>query len=101
MDESIKHLRGADFHTGIHEARKRFKKIRTLLRAMRHELGSATFKAENVFFRDIAQSIGAVRDAQALLECLGKLRELTDDTVRAEVVLKLEVPRIDNACEFG
>lgn len=92
----MKHLRGKDFHEGIHEARKRFKKIRTLLRAMRSELGTDKYQDENTFFRDIARSVGAVRDAQSLIECLEKLKELSDENVRSEVVLKLTVCVIYN-----
>ena len=70
------YLRGQDVHLGVHEARKRFKKIRTLLRLIRTYLGEPLWREENKTFGDIARSIGAVRDAQSLIECVTKLREL-------------------------
>lgn len=53
--------------TGIHEARKRIKEVRALLRLVRTPLGDA-FAWENRRFRDINRKLSAMRDAGALLE---------------------------------
>ncbi|MEX2473331.1 MAG: CHAD domain-containing protein, partial [Gemmatimonadota bacterium] len=37
---------------GIHDARKRFKKVRAVLRLVRKELGSDRYHGENEAFRD-------------------------------------------------
>lgn len=57
----------------IHEARKRFKKVRGLLRLARRGLGRKRFKRENALFRYAGQEIRAPRDAEALVETLDAL----------------------------
>lgn len=56
----------------VHEARKRFKEIRALLRLIRKPLGDQ-FAIENAWFRDTARSLAAARDADAMLEAVDKL----------------------------
>ncbi|HEX8254125.1 MAG TPA: CHAD domain-containing protein [Thermoanaerobaculia bacterium] len=56
----------------VHDARKRFKETRALLRLVREPLG-AQFNTENVWFRDAGRELAAVRDADAVLEALDKL----------------------------
>ncbi len=60
---------------GVHEARKCFKRVRGALRLVRKELGKQ-YGVENEAVRDLAQQLASVRDAQAMLETLAKLREL-------------------------
>ena len=67
-------------HEAIHEARKKFKRVRNLYRLV----GSAdkTFRRqENARIRDTARSLSLVRDATALIETADHLSEhtLTDD----------------------
>ena len=59
---------------GVHEARKCFKRIRGALRLVRKELGKY-YGVENSDVRNLAQQLASVRDAQAMLETLAKLRE--------------------------
>jgi len=54
--------RGRDI--GIHEARKRFKKLRALLRLIRRDLDD--FPAQNSRIRDIARELSGARDAAVL-----------------------------------
>jgi len=61
------------FGDRIHNARKRFKEIRALLRLVRGPLGE-DFAAENEWFRDAGRDLSAVRDVEAVLESLEKLR---------------------------
>jgi CHAD domain-containing protein len=56
----------------VHDARKRFKETRALLRMIREPLG-AQFAIENAWFRDAGRELAAVRDADAVLEALEKL----------------------------
>ena len=51
----------------MHQARKRFKELRALLRLVRKPLGSA-FKAENERLRDQGRALAESRDAAAMLE---------------------------------
>ncbi|MCK8516356.1 CHAD domain-containing protein [Methylonatrum kenyense] len=53
--------------TGIHEARKRFKEIRAVLRLGRGVLGEQ-FGVENRWYRDRGRELSRDRDAQALTE---------------------------------
>jgi CHAD domain-containing protein len=52
---------------GVHQARKRFKELRALLRLVREPLG-ARFSVENRQVRDTARRLAESRDATALLE---------------------------------
>lgn len=56
----------------VHNARKRFKETRALLRLIREPLGEQ-FAIENAWFRDAGRELAAVRDADAMLEALEKL----------------------------
>ncbi|HYI11374.1 MAG TPA: CHAD domain-containing protein [Thermoanaerobaculia bacterium] len=56
----------------IHEARKRFKETRAVLRLVREPLGAA-YAVENAWYRDAGRKLSATRDADAMLEALAKL----------------------------
>jgi CHAD domain-containing protein len=56
----------------VHDARKRFKETRALLRLVRGPLG-AQFAIENAFYRDLGRELAAARDAEAVIEALEKL----------------------------
>lgn len=74
IDEAVRELgrSGEDRHEGVHEARKRLKEIRAVLRLVRFTLGER-FTAENRWYRDTARALSAVRDAQAVLESWDRL----------------------------
>src|ERR1043165_2279192 len=57
----------------VHDIRKRFKRIRAVVRLVRPELDKATFRKENDSFRDAARPLAAVRDAKVVVEALDKL----------------------------
>ena len=65
----------ADRHEGVHEARKRFKMIRAVLRLARPSLGELTFALENTWYRDTGRRLSSVRDAVAMLECFAALEK--------------------------
>lgn len=67
-------------HEAIHEARKKFKRVRNLYRLVAY--ADKTFRRqENARIRDTARSLALVRDATALIETVDHLSEhtLTDD----------------------
>lgn len=66
---------------GVHDARKRFKAIRALLRLVAGRLGP-TFRRENRWYRDAARQLAGVREAQASLETLDRLGSVRDATLR-------------------
>jgi CHAD domain-containing protein len=80
MDEQIARARDqlADasqpLATRVHDARKRLKETRAILRLVRRPLGEQ-FSAENAAFRDAGRMLAGLRDAEAVLEALEKLSE--------------------------
>ena len=67
-----------------HEARKRFKETRALLRLARGPLGGE-FAATNALFRDASRAFAAARDADAVIEALRKL-DTTPTVIRRNAV---------------
>jgi CYTH domain-containing protein/CHAD domain-containing protein len=59
----------------VHGARKDMKKLRTVLRLLRDELGAKRYRAQNARFRDAARALSATRDAEVKLETLDSLAE--------------------------
>lgn len=53
----------------IHNARKRLKEARALLRLVRQPLGKRLFQRENARLREWAHCLSCVRDAAAMVEC--------------------------------
>jgi CHAD domain-containing protein len=75
--KALERLEGGDegdLATAIHGARKDLKKVRGLLRLVRHELGKKTFEVENRRYRDAGRLLSGSRDAEVKLETLTKLR---------------------------
>jgi CHAD domain-containing protein len=64
----------SDVHEGVHQARKRFKRVRAALRLVRPALGE-TYATENAWFRDEARDLSLLRDASALVETVDRLGE--------------------------
>jgi CHAD domain-containing protein len=68
-----------DRHEAVHQVRKRFKKIRGLIRLVRPAF-EKTYQRENARLRDAARNLSAVRDAQSLIEGFDRLvSSLPDD----------------------
>ena len=73
LDKAIEVLsaRGkGDRDETVHDARKRLKKVRALLRLVRDEVGESVYKAENAALRDAAHPLTEVRDAKVLVDAL-------------------------------
>jgi len=62
----------AERGAGVHQARKRFKELRALLRLVRKPLGVA-FKPNSERLRDLGRVLAQTRDASAMLESWGLL----------------------------
>jgi CHAD domain-containing protein len=62
----------------VHGARKDMKKLRTVLRLLRDELGAKRYKRENARFRDAARALSETRDAEVKLATLDALAEHAD-----------------------
>ncbi len=56
----------------VHDARKRFKEVRAMLRLVREPLGKV-HAAENHFYRDAGRALSTARDASAMVEAWDEL----------------------------
>jgi CHAD domain-containing protein len=61
---------------GVHDARKRLKETRALLRLVREPLGKSNFTQWNVQLRDLARELAEQRDAAAMVEAWDRLIEI-------------------------
>lgn len=94
LDRGLAALEGAeDIHESLHDARKRAKKLRGLLRLLRASFPG--YSAENGYLRDAARLVSGLRDRTAMIEALDRLMaspaaaELPGDAVtdlRAQLV---------------
>lgn len=78
----------ADIHEGIHDARKRCKKIRALVRLVREPMGSEASRS-NRQLRDAAKLLSDVRDSTALLETVDDLAADTGDAIGTDPLERL------------
>jgi CHAD domain-containing protein len=75
-----------DAEEDVHEARKRFKKVRALLKLLRKGLGSAAYRRANTAFRDAGRPLTEVRDAKVLLDTLDRLARRVRGEVNPEAL---------------
>lgn len=68
-------VEGDELAAAVHGARKDLKKLRGLLRLVRHQLGEKRFRAENRRYRDAGRLLAGSRDAEVKLETLAHLRD--------------------------
>jgi CHAD domain-containing protein len=66
---------------GVHTARKKFKKLRAVLRLIRNGLGDKTYDREDNCLRKSAKPLSSVRDADAMIESLDGLLDHFGDQV--------------------
>lgn len=73
--ESLTEQTETDPDEAIHDARKRFKKVRAVLRLVRDEIGEDVYQSQNVYYRDLGRMLSAVRDSAVMVETVEDLRE--------------------------
>ncbi len=73
IDRAARQLTAKDRDTGIHEARKCFKRIRALLDMSRPALKPKLYKRENRRFRDLGRALAGARDIHVMRQTLDKL----------------------------
>jgi CHAD domain-containing protein len=71
LGRAVASLEGDALHAGVHDARKRVKKVRGLLRLVRP--GFKGFARENAALRDAARTLSGLRDHAAMIEALDRL----------------------------
>lgn len=57
-------------HVFIHESRKNIKKIRAVLRLVRHEIGEEKYQELNAFYSEAGQQVAMLRDDTSIIELL-------------------------------
>ncbi len=77
--ERLEGIESSEIAVAIHGARKDLKKLRSLLRLVRGELGKKAFEAENRRYRDAGRALSGSRDAEVKLETLLALRQRFED----------------------
>ncbi|MFP4539297.1 MAG: CHAD domain-containing protein, partial [Dichotomicrobium sp.] len=81
IDRAVRMLDEDDRETGIHEARKCFKRLRALLDMSRPALKKGVYRRENRRFRDLGRMLAGQRDLHVMRQTLEKLdahRDLSD-----------------------
>lgn len=73
--------RGDDADGGIHDARKRFKKIRAVLRLVRHDMGADAYHRENGAWRDAGRLVSDVRESAVLPGTVRRLGDTYEELV--------------------
>jgi CHAD domain-containing protein len=78
LDKAVDGLRNghAEDET-IHDARKRFKKVRAVLRLVRDALEDHDYRRENIAFRDAARPLTELRDSKVLVDALAGLKDFS------------------------
>ncbi|MBE0570627.1 MAG: CHAD domain-containing protein [Ignavibacteriaceae bacterium] len=75
IDKSVFNLAkgNGSFNEDIHDTRKNFKKIRTVQRLIRSNIGEESFQIENSFYRDAGRTLSDLRDSTVLILTFDKL----------------------------
>jgi CHAD domain-containing protein len=91
LGRAVASLEGDALHAGVHDARKRVKKVRGLLRLVRP--GFKGFARENAALRDAARTLSGLRDHAAMIEALDRLAARYPDRIdgRRMVPLRREL----------
>jgi len=75
IDKSVFNLAkgNGSFNEDIHDTRKNFKKVRTVQRLIRSNIGEESFQLENSFYRDAGRTLSDLRDSTVLIYTFDKL----------------------------
>lgn len=65
----------------VHQARKRLKKTRAVIRLVRDSLGSEVYQRENARFRDVGRKLATLRDSKVQIETVDNLTNHFADTI--------------------
>ncbi|MCA9969985.1 MAG: CHAD domain-containing protein, partial [Anaerolineales bacterium] len=72
-----------DRDTAVHDARKRFKRLRAALRLVRDALDADVYRRENMCYRDAARLLAGARDSAVLIAVLDGLTAAYADELAA------------------
>jgi len=91
IDRAAGMLARDDRDTGIHEARKCFKRVRALLDMSRPALKPKAYKRENRRFRDLGRALAGPRDIHVMGQTLDKLAAARDLSAAGDTPSALRV----------
>jgi CHAD domain-containing protein len=88
IDEALESLAHPARQGAVHDARKRVKRIRAVLRLASGALGKRAFARENQAFREIGGKLSPMRDAEVLMQAFDGIKgELMKSSPRSTVLL--------------
>lgn len=85
--ESLTNIERFDY--SIHEARKSFKRLRSLTRIYRYAIDDEVFAELNTLFRDAGRQLSHFRDIDAISECLHKIEFKNGE--KSEIIENLKI----------
>lgn len=85
VDGAVAEIEDPEFdrHKAVHQARRRMKRLRGILRLER-EAFAATYRRDNAFLRDVAQTLAPFRDAQSAIMAFDAFRKRYRDELAGE-----------------
>jgi CHAD domain-containing protein len=98
--EQLRNPPGDDRDEAIHDARKRFKKIRAVLRLVRDEIGEEIYKQENICYRDAGRRLSDIRDSAAMVETLDDITQHFDGQLAPEALANLRERLVEEHQSF-
>lgn len=85
----------------VHQARKRLKKIRAVIRLVRDRLGSEVYQQENACFRDLGRKLAILRDSKVQIATVDNLTSHFADTIAPDTFRNLRQElRVDYRREY-
>lgn len=96
LDQAVALLEGgaANRHEAIHLSRRRFKRIRALLRLLR-SADRDFVRAENIRYRDTAHTLSVARDAAALVEAFDAIVPDLTGAMGAQAVAQIRAALVE------
>lgn len=89
--EGLSAASATDPDAAVHDARKRMKKSRAVLRLTREALGSSLYRGENARLREAGRALSDAREAHVLVETLERVAERSNGAVSPEAVARLRL----------
>jgi CHAD domain-containing protein len=87
--------RDSDLDIAVHSTRKATKRVRSILRLVRSEIGDRAYQVENRVLRDASRLLAPIRDDRVMVDTVSNLRDryrtLLDPRAFAEVVERLQL----------
>jgi CHAD domain-containing protein len=97
IDRVLAHFSNGAKGNAVHESRKAIKRLRALLRLIKPGMTKAAFQRDEARLKEIAQLLSGVRDMQAMIETVTKLKTY-DPVVGAGPVGAAIKARLEEEC---